>query len=435
MSNHDSSWPESLWYASAEALEIQPVLKTKLSTDVLVIGAGYTGLSAALHLHDSGRDVVVIDRVQPGWGCSGRNGGQINPSWKTSLSQLRQLYPGDSFDRFIDTVNHSADLVFELIDRYKIKCEANRVGCIIATKGRTGVQYLTEWTQFWQQYGAGVELLNAQASADAIGNSVYDACMLDHRGGTLQPLSYARGLARACIEQGVKFFGDTPAIHVDKHGQGWQVKTPAGTIKCNQLIMATNGYTDNFWPGLAQTIIPVASMLTATKPLPAEIASQIIPNRYAVAEYAGVPPYYRVDESDRMVFGWRGTLSGVIGSLDTQHLKTRAIELFPQLKSIEWEYDWAGYVGITSHQRPLLLQLGDNAYAGLGYNGRGITMATMMGKQLARVVANEEISLPLEQPRSVPFHRFYRGGVAARILTGHLKDRFTRRVSFHHDQQ
>ena len=423
-----TDWPDSLWFASAEPLENLSALETGITTDVLVIGAGYTGLSAALHLNEKGKEVVVVDRSQPGWGCSGRNGGQINPGWKTSLAQLRQLYPGESFNRFIDTIDQSARLVFDLIDKYQINCEADPVGCIIATKGAKGVQYLNDWARFWQTYGAPVELLNAQASAEAIGHSQYDSCLLDHRGGTLQPLSYARGLARACLDQGVKIFGNTAALAVDKDGTGWTVRTPGGAIKCNRLIMATNAYTDHLWPGLAQTIIPVASMLTATKPLSAKIASRMIPDRYAVAEYSGVPPYYRIDSLNRMIFGWRGTLSGAIGSLDTQHLRARAIKLFPQLESAQWEYDWAGYVGITSHQRPMLLTLGENAYAGLGYNGRGITMATMMGKQLAQVICGEKTGLPVEQSRPVPFHRFYRLGVLARIVTGHVRDRFVRRV-------
>lgn len=424
-----SAWPDSLWCASAEPFENLPGSNTDISTDVLVIGAGYTGLSAALHLSDVSDDIVVIDAAQPGWGCSGRNGGQINPNWKTPLSLLQRLYPGKSFDRFIETVDQSADLVFDLIDRFNIQCEANRVGCILATKGEKGVQYMTDWTDFWHKQDAVVELLGAQAMADAVGCAEYDAGFLDYRGGTLQPLSYSRGLARACIERGVAIFGDTSATTIVKHGQVWQVKTASATIKCNRMILATNGYTDKLWPGLAQTIVPVASMLTATRPLADEVANRIIPKRYAVAEYAGVPAYYRIDELNRMVFGWRGTLTGAIGSLDTRHLRRRAIELFPELKNAEWEYDWAGYVGITSHQRPMLLELAENAYAGLGYNGRGICMATMMGKQLAQVINKEETGIPLEPCSRIPLHRFHRVGVAARIVSGHLVDRFTRRMT------
>ncbi len=421
-------WPNSLWLATAEPLEAQPALSESIATDVLIIGAGYTGLSAALHMIDQVSDITVIDSAQPGWGCSGRNGGQVNPGWKPDVSQLRRLYSGRDFDQFIDTVDRSADLVFDLIERFQIDCCANRRGSIIAGKGWRSVQYLAEWGRFWQNYGSPVELLDAGSMADVVGHSQYDAGLLDHRGGTLQPLAYARGLARACLNHGVNLFGDTPALSVERHGVGWRIKTPTGIIGCKRLVIATNGYTDHIWQGLAQSVIPVASMITASKPLPDDISSRIIPQRQAVAEYAGVPAYYRIDESNRMVFGWRGTVSGEIDSLDTSHLKSKAIELYPELKSVEWEYDWAGYVGITSHQRPLLLKLGEQAYAGLGYNGRGITMATMMGKQLAKLLNNENTSLPLEPLRPVPFHRFYPLGVAVRIITGHLRDRMIRPI-------
>ena len=118
------------------------------------------------------------------------------------------------------------------------------------------------------------------------------------------------------------------------------MKTVQGQAKCRQLILATNGYTDALWPGLAQSIVPVASMLTATEPLSDTIAAQIIPGRQAVAEYSGVPPYYRVDENNRLIFGWRGTVSGAIGALDTSHLRARALDFYPQLKDVKWEYDW-----------------------------------------------------------------------------------------------
>ena len=424
MSDNSLEWPDSLWKASATPVRRFEPLTADIDTDLLIVGAGYTGLSTALHAVDSIGDIVVIDQAQPGWGCSGRNGGQINPQWKPSLGKLQVLYAGDQFNQFIDTLDETARLVFELIDRYNIDCHAFRDGSVIATKGNRGREYLTQWSQFWQQYGADVELLDATATADLIGTDRYDVCMLDRRGGSVQPLSYARGLASVCGEQGVKIFSETQALSVSRNKHAWMVNTRRGQISCRRLVIATNGYTGDLWPGLAQTIVPVASMLTATCPLPAEIAKSILPGRHPIAEYAGVPAYYRIDESDRLVFGWRGTPSGSIGSLDTGHLKARARKMFPAIQSVEWEYDWAGYVGITSHQRPMLLKLGENAYAGLGYNGRGVTMATMMGKQLASALNKESTSIVLETLEPIPFHGFRSVGVAARIGYGHLCDHF-----------
>jgi glycine/D-amino acid oxidase-like deaminating enzyme len=324
--------------------------------------------------------------------------------------------------------DQSAKLVFGLIEQFKIDCHSIQTGNLIPTRGKKGYQYLKNWVAFWQDYGADVELLGAEATANIIGTDAYDACLFDHRGGSIQPLSYTRGLARACLQQGVQLFGNTQAVSIAADGKGWLVKTDKGTIKCNRLIISTNGYTDKLWPGLAQTIVPVASMIAATKPLPDEIANKILPSRRPAAEYAGIPAYYRIDESNRLVFGSRGSLSGEIGSLDTRHLKAKAIKLFPSLVSVEWEYDWAGYVAITSPQRPLLTRLGNNAYAGLGYNGRGITTATIMGKQLAQALKGQSTDISIENSRPIKFHRCYPVGVATRIVAAHVSDYFTTSV-------
>jgi glycine/D-amino acid oxidase-like deaminating enzyme len=426
MPSNDSPWPDSLWKATAEPLATVDGLPGDMETDLLIVGAGYTGLSCALHSSDSIDDIVVIDQMQPGWGCSGRNGGQVNPQWKPSLARVRQLFAGEDFNRFVDILDQSADLVFELIDRYRIECHSLRSGCVLATKGKKGRQYLAEWSSFWTDYGADVDLLDADATRSLTGSKAYDTCLLDRRGGSLQPLSYARGLARACLEQGVSLFGDTRALQVSPQDDGWVVSTSHGRISCRRLVIGTNGYTDGLWPGLAQSIIPVASMITASRPLPADIAAGILPGRHCVAEFAGVPAYFRIDESNRMVFGWRGTLTGGIGGLDTRHLRANARSIFPQLDGIDWEYDWAGYVGITSHQRPMLVRLGANAYAGLGYNGRGITMATMMGRQLSLQLEGRQTGVAVENLQRVAAHSLYPVGVTARIVSGHVSD-FLRR--------
>ena len=422
MTRSATVWPDSLWKATAQPFTKLQKLPGNIDTDLLIIGAGYTGLSCALHSINTIKNIVVIDQAQPGWGCSGRNGGQINPQWKPSVAKLKRMFPGNEFSSFIDTVDQSAKLVYTLIDTYQIECQASNSGCILAGKGARSQRYFSKWHRFWKDYGSDVELLNATACERLIGTDAYDVGMLDHRGGSLQPLSYSRGLARACRQRGVTLFGDTAALAVSSAKGGWKIDTSRGTIHCKRLIIGTNGYTDNLWPGLKQSIIPVASMMTATESLPAKVAESILPGRHAVAEYSGVPPYYRIDESNRLVFGWRGTLSGQIGSLNTRHLKAKAINLFPQLADVNWEYDWAGYVGITSHRRPMLLELGSNAYTGLGYNGRGICMATMMGKQLSMLLNRKKTGIEAKRLKPVPAHLFYPIGVTATIMYGHVRD-------------
>ena len=424
MTVQDTQWPDSLWRSTAEPVPDFDELNQDIETDLLIVGAGYTGLSTALHAVDYVKDIVIIDQAQPGWGCSGRNGGQIHVQWKPDLAALKQLYPGSQFETFIETMGAAVQLVFDLVEKYQIDCQAQRTGSVIAGKGTKAIRYLTEWSRFWAEAGEDVRVLDKSDTSELIGTAHYDRSMLDNRGGSLQPLAYSLGLAQACQERGITIYGNSRAIRIRPNGKGWQVSTPGGSVKCRRLVLATNGYTDNLWPGLSRTIVPVASMLTATRPLPKTVASTLLPKRQVVGEYAGVPAYYRVDDTNRLVFGWRGTLSGDIGSLNTAHLRSKAERLFPQIAGAGWEYDWAGYVGITSHQRPMLLKLSDNVYAGLGYNGRGVPMATMMGKQLAFALTGQPTAISAESLQTIPLHSLHRIGVLGRITSGHLRDFF-----------
>lgn len=421
-------WPDSLWKATATPLAPLPCLAAGIETRVGIVGAGYTGLSAALHLAERGVESIVIDRNQPGWGCSGRNGGQVNPNWKVLPDALRKHYRADAMADVIRMANATCDLVFDLVDRYRIDCQAIRPGYILAVVGAPGRRYIDRWISEWQVAGARAETLDRERLAALLGTDHYDCGMLDRAGGSVQPLSFARGLARTCLELGVTIHGDTPALGVERRGAGWRIRTPDGTVDCETVIFGTNGYTDDAWPGLKENIVPVASLISATEPLPPEVTGRITPERNAVSDTAGLPVYYRIDEAGRMVFGGRGTLLGRTGTLDTGAVREAACRLYPALRDFRWEYDWGGYVAMTPHHRPLLLALDEGVYAGLGYNGRGVAMATMMGRLLAEQVAEGRTALPLERSRPMPLHRLHPLGIAGRMLGGRLADLLTPRI-------
>jgi len=422
-------WPKSLWFDTAIPLEDQPALEGLVETEVGIIGAGYTGLSTAIHLADAGIETVVIDKVQPGWGCSGRNGGQVNPNWKVLPENIKKFYSASEFEKMLGVVNQTCDLVYDLIDRYQIDCQAIKPGYILGVAGRAEMNFVRSWIDQWRVVGADVEMLDRASIASKLGTDRYDGGMLDHRGGSLQPLSYARGLAHACLQNGVAIYGNSPAVGISQKNAGWRIKSLTGEIQCRKLVIGMNGYTDATWAGLAQNIVPVASLISATEPLPDSVAQEIIPGRNAVSESGGVPHYYRVDENNRMVFGGRGTIFGHTGNLDTSGLRKQAIKLYPQLRHVKWEYDWGGYVAMTTHHRPMLLRLADNAFSGLGYNGRGLAMATMMGKQLAMAASGAVPDLAMEEPKRIPLHGFHNLGIAARVISGHLLDAYTPRIN------
>ena len=421
--------PDSLWAATAPPGPECPPLETDETADVVVVGAGYTGLSTALHLARTGRRVVVLDAGEPGWGCSGRNGGQVNPGGAKMLPEdvLASLGP-DRGERFLEFGDRSCDLVFELVERYRIECEALRPGYVQGGFGSKGRRFNREWARQWAARGSEVRFLEREEIADLLGTRRYDSGMHDARGGSVQPLAYARGLARAAMEEGAVVHGASEAVAVVRHGAGWSVRTDRASIECEFVVLATNGYTGDLWPGLRRSLVPVASFVTATAPLGHNVLPTVLPGRHAVSETARIIVYYRLDGQGRFIIGGRGRWFNVTDRGDVSHVRAAALHLFPQLEGTRWEYEWAGWPAITRDHLPKLFALEQGVYAGLGYNGRGVASATMMGQQLANVVlAEAEPLVEVRGPERFALHRFRQAGISFHLLTGTLLDRFDRR--------
>ena len=424
-----SAMHDSLWAATAPAGPECPPLDSNDDADVAVVGAGYTGLSTALHLARAGRRVVVLDAGEPGWGCSGRNGGQVNPGGMKMLPDDVVATLGPVWgERFLEFGDRSCDLVFELIGRYGIECEALRPGYVQGGYGAKGRRFNREWARQWTERGRETRFLERDEIAALIGTRRYDSGMYDTRGGSVQPLAYARGLARAAIEEGAAIHGASAATAVLHDGAGWSVRTERASVRCEFVVLATNGYTGDLWPGLRETVVPVASFVTATAPLGHNVLPSVLPGRHAVSETARIIVYYRLDQQGRFIIGGRGRWFDVADSGDAPHVRAAAVRLFPQLEGVEWEYRWAGWPAITRDHLPRLLALDRGVYAGLGYNGRGVASATLMGQQLAGAILGDvEPLVEVRTPDRFAFHRLRQIGISYHMLTGRLLDRLDRR--------
>ena len=420
---------DSLWAATAPAGPECPPLDSNDDADVAVVGAGYTGLSTALHLARAGRRVVVLDAGEPGWGCSGRNGGQVNPGGMKMLPDDVVATLGPVWgERFLEFGDRSCDLVFDLIERYGIECEALRPGYVQGGYGAKGRRFNREWARQWTERGRGTRFLERDEIAALIGTRRYDSGMHDARGGSVQPLAYARGLARAAIEEGAAIHGASAATAVLHDGAGWSVRTERASVRCEFVVLATNGYTGDLWPGLRETVVPVASFVTATAPLGHNVLPSVLPGRHAVSETARIIVYYRLDRQGRFIIGGRGRWFDVADSGDAPHVRAAAVRLFPQLEGVEWEYRWAGWPAITQDHLPRLLALDRGVYAGLGYNGRGVASATLMGQQLAGAILGDvEPLVEVRGPERFALHRFRQAGISVHLLAGSLLDRLDRR--------
>lgn len=260
--------PPSLWAATAPAAPPTPPLTESITTDVLVIGGGYTGLSTALHLAERGTQVTVLEANDPGWGASGRNGGQVNPTLKHDPDELVSLLGAARAEPLIDTISRSADLVFDLIERHRIDCQPVRAGWLQLSYSDKAVPALHARARQWEKRGVPVEMLDRAAVAQRVGTEAFAGAWLDGRAGAIQPMAYARGLVRAAQNAGAAVHGRTAVTALERQGTQWIATTSTGaTVRAQRAVIATNGYTGPLWPGLAQTVLSANSFIVATRPL------------------------------------------------------------------------------------------------------------------------------------------------------------------------
>jgi glycine/D-amino acid oxidase-like deaminating enzyme len=397
-----------------------------LSVSVCIVGAGYTGLSAALHLAELKIDAVAVDGHEPGWGASGRNGGQVNPGLKREPEDIERDFGPELGGRMVALAGGAPAYVFQLIKRLAINCEASSKGTIRAAVTAARFACVRAAAEQWARRGAPVEVLGRDGMKEMIGTDYYVGGLFDRRGGSLNPLGYARGLAAAAIASGARIFSATRAIAIARRGPLWEIQTTSGTIRCAHLIIATNGYTSELWPSLSRSIVPVHSAIAATEPLEPSLRRSLLMSRPVVYEYSGFYAYYRIDSFGHLLMGAGSPLRDTADPSDFAHLCDHAVKLFPALASVVWQYFWNGQTAMTADHYPHVHEPASGVHIGLGFNGRGVAMATVMGRLLADRVHrpdNPDFELPITAIRPIAFHRFWKTGVYLRKAYGRLRDR------------
>ncbi len=427
MTQHPSTarLPRSLYAETARERTVTPQLAGDRRVGTVVIGGGFTGLSTALHLAQRGGDVAVLEAGEPGWGASGRNGGQVNPGLKSEPDVVERDFGPGLGARMVAFSGGAPQRVFDLIREHQIQCEADQSGTIRAAYSKAAASVLRDATESLQRRGVAVEWLDAEHMARLTGTPRYRAGALDRRGGSLNPLGYARGLADAAIRAGAVVHGQTAATALVQVANGWRVETARGAVTADWVVLATNGYTDDLWPGLKRSIVPVFSGIVASEPLPEEVARRILPGRSVLYEHEAITTYYRVDRSNRLLMGGRSRLKPLEGPAGFGDLIAYAARLWPFIGQPRWSHGWNGQLALTTDHYPHLHEPARNVIACLGYNGRGIAMGTAMGAEIARRITGtpaDELDMPVSPIRPIPFHRFWRIGAAARIAYGRARN-------------
>ncbi len=407
------TWPDSLWVATATPDLPTEALEAELVLDTAIVGGGFTGLRAALVLAEAGQRVAVLEERAVGWGASGRNGGQVNPLPPLNgPDRIAQLVGTERFPLLAKTILGSADETFDVISRYAIDCGARQKGWIRTDHCDKAKRQSRAVAEAWNRFGADIAFLDGPEVEEATGTKGYKSATLIGAGGALQPLSYARGLARAALAAGAAIYSKTPAITLEQDGARWKIRTPRGRVTADRVLLCTNGYTDKLWPGLAQTVVPLVSIQAATEPLSGAAYDSILPHGRTMADTRRTIIYGRHEPDGRILFGGIGSVNGHDDAA-FDAMRQGVEQLYPALRGVRWEYRWGGQIAVTQDHLPHLHEPAPGLLAGLGYNGRGVAMSTVMGRVLAERIlgkADADCPFPVSPIKAYPLRRFYQLG-------------------------
>ena len=410
----DPVFSNSLWSSTAPAAPATAPLEGDLHADVAIIGAGYTGLACALAVAQGRSKVVVLEAGVIGYGASGRNNGQVIPT-------LSRLDPDDVPGRIpeaaggkakgealVQLVADSAKFTFELIRKHAIDCEAVQNGWVQPVHSPGRMKLAEKRVKAWARRGSPVELLDAKGVEAITGSKFWHGGWENATGGKLNPLAYARGLARAAIGAGATVHTESAVQSIEREGNAWRVKTARGSVLAEKVVIATHAYGDSFskslWPKLMQTVFPVRSHQMATQPYPEAVRSTVLPEDHACSDSQGDLHFFRWDAHGRLVTG--AALAVPLGWRDRAAARAseRLHKVFPQLGRPKFDFVWHGNVGVTWDKLPHCHELAPGVLAFVGCNGRGVALATSIGTQLARAMLGAKVSdLPMPFTPLDPF--------------------------------
>jgi gamma-glutamylputrescine oxidase len=374
-------YPASWYTATAPAGPPLPPLRGDVAADVCVIGGGYTGLSAALHLAEAGLGVVVLEAQRVGWGASGRNGGQLGSGQRRDQDWLEQRFP-DKARVLWELAEEAKALVKRLVARHGIECELKPGVINAAHKAGYAREYQAYAGKLARDYRYGeVSPLDRAGIGELLGTAAYHGGMLDRGAAHLHPLKLALGLARAAAGAGARIFESSRVTAVDAAG----ARTDRGAVRARFVIVACNGYLGGLVPEVAARVMPINNFIVATEPL-GEQARGLIRDDVAVADSRFVVNYFRLTPDARLLFGGGESYGYRFPADIARVVRPRMLAIYPQLADAAIEYAWGGTLAITVNRLPAFQRLAPNVYSAAGYSGHGVGLATLAGKLMAEAV-------------------------------------------------
>ena len=394
--------------ASGEPVAPASPLSAALRADAVVIGAGITGSSTALHLARMGKRVVQLEAREPGWGSSGRAYGNVVPVSKHGEDRIREIYGPERGHRLNAALAAAPEMVRALLTEFRIDELYHGGGLLLAAHTPQAEVELKRRADRFAENGCGVSWHDARETADLIGSPFYRGSLQDRRAFAVNALTYARGLARAARQVGVGQFCNSPVTRIERAGAAaWRVSTPSGEIVGDTVFICTNAYSDGLWPGLARTIVPVRGYTAVTRPVDARAIDRVLPQRHFLMDTRHLWSGIRKVPGNRLQLGVGGPPLGKAARANLAGASRRVKMVFPDLGKVEWEDHWSGWVALTANQLPRMLRLDHGVWAALGYSGRGLSFATLLGRELSRLAdgaGSDEALLPIEEMRPLPCH-------------------------------
>jgi gamma-glutamylputrescine oxidase len=405
--DQQGKYPPSYYHATANPHEALPHLQGDLQFDVCIVGAGYMGLSSALHLAEHGYKVAVLEAHRVGWGASGRNGGQVGSGMRKEQDELEDLVGLDHARQLWDIAESSKATVKSLISKYDIQCDL-KPGILHADHKKRYVRHskaIAEKLQSEYDYHH-IRFVDGEEIREMVGSNAYYGGTLDMDAAHLHPLNFALGLSDAARSLGAEIFENSQVLNIQKGLAGNKVKleTAHGSITASHVIMACNGYMEALIPKVAARVMPMNNCILATEPLSEDDAKALIRDDVAVADSEFVINYFRLSADKRMLFGGGENYSFKFPSDIKAFVTKPMLEIYPQLKDVKVDYAWAGTLGITLNRMPYITKIEPNILNASGFSGHGVAMATQAGQILAEAIDGQASRFDVME--KVPIHIF-----------------------------
>ncbi len=419
--------PATLWHATSAPAALRRQAKGEITADLLIIGGGFAGLSTALHAAEAGLKVLLLEAHQIAFGATGRNAGFVVPNFaKVDPDGIRAALGAAKGNQLVQMAATSADLVFDLIQRHAIACDAQRSGWIQPSHSEAALARANDRVRQWSAEGRPVEFLTAAAVQKLTGAQGWLGGWIDHSGGVLNPVGYARGLAHAAEKAGAQLHESSRITSLTPTPQGWQARTDAATIHAARVVNVTNAYADNLIPGLAHSFFPLKVFQIATEPLPRSVRERLLPGGQCVSDSRRNLFTFRFDATNRLITGGMHILGLGADARVPKTIHRRMAQMLdlPDLPPLQ--YAWSGLAAVMPSFLPRLITPAPNLIAGIACNGRGIAMTTAMGRELALWAAGtppEALAIPASPPAPIPLHALMRHAPNTLLPISQWRDR------------